>query len=104
MLRLLGLGLRGRMAVVGVEQVRHAAMAGKLRLAVVAPDASRHSLEKVVPLLTARGIEMIEAPSASELGRIAGYETTAVIGVVDSRLAKGIRDAGSEGATGRMVE
>ena len=53
LLGLVGLGVRGRLAVVGVEQVRDAAKKGKLALAVVAPDASRHSLDKVVPLLRA---------------------------------------------------
>jgi len=55
-LRLLGLGVRGRGAVVGVERVREAAAKGSLVLAVVAPDASRHSLEKVLPLLAAKRV------------------------------------------------
>ena len=39
LLRLLGLGVRGRGAVVGVEEVREAAHGGTLVVAVVAPDA-----------------------------------------------------------------
>ena len=42
-LGLVGLGIRGRNAVVGVEQVRMAAKRGKLALALVAPDASPNS-------------------------------------------------------------
>ena len=90
-LRLLGLGVRGRLAVVGVQQVRDAALRGKLALAVVAADASTNSRSKVVPLLKARRIRLIEGPSASELGAAAGKETTAAIGVVDRNLADGIR-------------
>lgn len=99
LLRLVGLGVRGRGAVVGVQQVRDAALRGKLSLAVVAPDASRHSLDKVVPLLAARRVQMIEAPSATALGGAVGRDATAVVGIVDPQLARGIReleDADSE--------
>ena len=91
LLGLIGLGVRGRGAVVGVERVRDAAKRGKLHLAIAAPDASSNSLDKVVPLLQARGISVISGPSAAELGAAAGRETTAVVGIVDRGLAKGIR-------------
>ena len=101
LLRLIGLGVRGRLAVVGVNQVREAVLRGKLAMAVVAPDASANSLDKVVPLLAARHVEMVEGPSAVELGEAVGRTATAVIGITDGQLAKGIRDitdAGSDGA------
>ena len=91
LLRLVGLGVRSRGAVVGVEQVRNAAFRGRLAYAVVAADASRHSLEKVKPLLEARRIRYIEAPSAAELGAAVGRELTAAVGIVDRQLARGIR-------------
>ena len=87
---LIGLGVRSRGVVVGVDRVRDAAKAGKLAFAIVAPDVSQHSLDKVVPLLQARGIRYVEARSASELGAAVGRETTAAVGVVDRQLAKGI--------------
>jgi ribosomal protein L7Ae-like RNA K-turn-binding protein len=77
--------------VVGVQLVRDAAQRGKLKLAVVAPDASHNSLDKVVPMLRAKRIRMIEGPSARELGAAVGRESTAVVGVVDPQLAKGVR-------------
>jgi len=88
---LIGLGVRGRGAVIGVERVRDAAKRGKLHLAIAAPDASSNSLDKVVPLLRARGISVITGPSAADLGAAAGRETAAVVGIVDKGLAKGIR-------------
>ena len=91
-LRLVGLGVRSRGAVVGVEQVREAARKGKLKVAVVAADASRHSVAKVVPLLEAKRIRIVEVASAVALGRAAGREQTAAIGIVDGQLAKGIRE------------
>jgi ribosomal protein L7Ae-like RNA K-turn-binding protein len=81
---LVGLGLRGRLAVVGVQKVREAALRGRLALAIVAPDASRHSLAKVVPLLDARRVRRLCGPSSAQLGAVA-------IGIVDHQLANGIR-------------
>jgi ribosomal protein L7Ae-like RNA K-turn-binding protein len=99
LLGMLGLGLRGRLAVVGVDRVREAAHRGTLRIAVIAEDASRHSREKVEGLLAAKAVPVLTVPSAAALGEVAGREATAVIGVVDAQLAKGIRAlAGLAGA------
>ncbi|MDQ8168983.1 MAG: hypothetical protein P3C09_14630 [Gemmatimonadota bacterium] len=92
-LGLVGLGARGRLIVVGAERVAIEAGKGKVVLAIVASDVSRHSLEKVVPVLRARRIETLEWPTAAELGGAVGRETTAAIGIVDQALARGIRGA-----------
>jgi ribosomal protein L7Ae-like RNA K-turn-binding protein len=91
LLGLIGLGVRGRGAIIGVQAVREAARRGKLHLAIAASDASSNSLDKVLPLLAAREIVVLEGPSMSELGSAAGREVTVVIGIVDKGLAKGIR-------------
>jgi ribosomal protein L7Ae-like RNA K-turn-binding protein len=98
--RLVGLGIRGRGAVVGVERVREGVKKNKVAFAIVATDASRHSLDKVIPLLNARRVRFIEVPSATELGGVAGRESTAVVGIVDRQLAKGIRALVESGSTG----
>jgi ribosomal protein L7Ae-like RNA K-turn-binding protein len=92
MLRLLGLGVRGRNVVVGVEQVRMAARKGTLVLAVIAPDAASNSREKILPLLRARRVMFVEGPTAAELGAAVGRVHTAAVGVVDPQLARGIRE------------
>jgi ribosomal protein L7Ae-like RNA K-turn-binding protein len=89
--RLLGLGVRGRGAVVGVKQVREAARKNTVHLAIVAQDASPNSLEKIVPLLNARRVRFIEVSSAAELGAAVGRDHTAVVGIVDRQLAAGAR-------------
>ena len=89
-LRLLGLGVRSRGAIVGVQQVREAAKRNKVVLAVVASDASRNSLDKLVPLLNARRVRFIEVPSAAALGAAVGRDQTAVVGIVDRQLAAGV--------------
>lgn len=103
-LRLVGLGVRSRGAVVGVERVREAARRGRVSLAVVATDASKHSLSKVVPLLAARRVRVVSAAKATDLGHAVGREQTAVVGIIDRQLAQGIREltdstpGGSQGA------
>ena len=96
---LLGLGVRARTAVVGVELVRGAAQRGNVALAVVADDASPNSRAKVVPMLSAKRIAMIDGVTAQQLGAAVGRETTAVVAVVDKALARGIRGALSPSAS-----
>lgn len=101
-LRLVGLGVRGRGAVIGVEQVRQAAHRGTLRCAVVAGDASRHSQEKVRPLLAAKRVLVVDVAEAAVLGAAVGREVAAAVGITDVHLARGIRAlAGTAGAAER---
>jgi ribosomal protein L7Ae-like RNA K-turn-binding protein len=90
-LGLVGLGIRARNAVVGVELVRMAARKGKLALALVAPDASPNSRKKLLPLLEATRVRVVEGPDAAALGSVAGRESTAAIGITDAALARGVR-------------
>lgn len=91
LLGLVGLGLRARTAVVGVERVRDAARRGRLALAIVAPDASRNSLDKVLPLLAAKHVDVVMGPPAGSLGAAVGRESTATVGILDPELARGMR-------------
>jgi ribosomal protein L7Ae-like RNA K-turn-binding protein len=91
LLGLIGLGIRARNAVVGVEQVRLAVRKGRLAMAIVAPDASAHSRKKLLPLLAASGVLVIQGPGAVALGSVAGRESTAAIGITDPALARGLR-------------
>ena len=96
-LGLVGLGMRGRLVIVGVEQVREAVRRGSVVLALVASDAAGNSVQKVVPLLKAKKVDIVNGVPAAELGGAVGRKTTAVIGIVDVQLARGIRgivDAG----------
>ena len=90
-LGLIGLGLRARNAVVGVERVREDAKRGRLALVVIASDASPNSLDKLLPLLEARRVRVVPGPSADALGAIAGRPAVAAIGITDRSLARGLR-------------
>jgi len=102
LLGLVGLGLRARTAVLGVDRVRDAARRGRLALAVVAPDAARNSLDKVLPLLSAKRIEVVMGPAAGSLGAAAGRDSAAAIGILDPELARGIRRIVQGKGTGRQ--
>jgi|SRR5688572_8783747 ribosomal protein L7Ae-like RNA K-turn-binding protein len=90
-LGLVGLGIRARNVVVGTEQVRMAARKGRLALAVVAPDASPNSLKKLLPLLQAMRVRVVQGPNAEALGSVAGRNSTTAIGITDPSLARGVR-------------
>ena len=90
---MLGLGLRARTVVVGVEQVRFSVGKRTAKLVFVADDASENSRGKVLPLLKARKVNVIGGVSAADLGAAVGRETTAAVAVVDVALARGIRGA-----------
>ena len=104
LLRLIGLGARARGVVIGVDRVREAVKKNKVAFAIVAANVSRHSLDKVVPLLNARRVRFIEVPDAAELGGAVGRDSTAVIGIVDRQLAKGIRELVESGSAGAPQE
>ncbi len=95
---LIGLGVRGRLVVSGTEQVRQKVQKGLVRLAVVSTDVSHHTLDKLMPLLRARRVDVLEWPSSAELGAITGRASVAAVGVLDVDLAQGIRKvaAGAE--------
>jgi ribosomal protein L7Ae-like RNA K-turn-binding protein len=90
-LGLVGWGSRARNVVVGTEQVRMAARKGRLALAVVAPDASPNSLKKLLPLLQAMRVRVVQGPNAEALGSVAGRNSTTAIGITDPSLARGVR-------------
>jgi ribosomal protein L7Ae-like RNA K-turn-binding protein len=99
LLGLVGLGVRARTAVVGVDRVRDAARRGRLALAIVAPDAARNSLDKVLPLLAAKRVEVVMGPGAGSLGAAVGRDSTATVGILDPELARGVRQVVQEGRT-----
>lgn len=99
LLGLLGLGLRGRLVVVGVDPVRAELQSGKIRCVVLASDASPRAVEKVVRLAEGRGVPVVPGPAAAEIGGRLGRPPVMVVGVRDRGLADGILRA----APGRDV-
>src|SRR5258706_13677872 len=90
-LGLVGLGIRGRRAVVGVQQVRDAARRGKLKLALVAGAASENKMDMGLALLTARGAGNIVVVSSADLASVCGAGVESCLWGVRAGLAPGCR-------------
>ncbi len=90
LLGLIGLGYRGRLVVVGVDAVRRELQGGTVRCVVVASDASRRAVEKVVRLATARRVPLVAGPRAAAIGARLGKPPVMAVGVRDRGLAEGI--------------
>ena len=95
LLGLLGLGLKGRLVVVGVDPVRAELQSGTIRCVVLASDASPRAVEKVVRLAEGRGVPVVPGPAAAEIGGRLGRPPVMVVGVRDRGLADGILRAAS---------
>jgi len=89
-LGLLGLGLRGRLVVLGVDAVRKELQGGTLRCVVLAADASPRAVEKVVRLAEGRRVPLVPGPDAAAMGGRLGRPPVMVVGVRDRGLAEGI--------------
>jgi ribosomal protein L7Ae-like RNA K-turn-binding protein len=90
LLGLIGLGYRARNIAVGVDAVRKELQAGKCRCVVVAEDASRRAVDKVVRLAAARGVPLLTGPGAAQIGAQLGKPPVMAVGVRDRALAAGM--------------
>jgi ribosomal protein L7Ae-like RNA K-turn-binding protein len=90
LLGLLGLGLRGRLVVLGVDAVRAELKRGAVRCVVLAADASPRAVEKVGRLAEGAGVPLVRGPSAAEIGARLGRPPVMVVGVRDRGMADGI--------------
>src|SRR5688500_1608068 len=86
-LGLLGMAARAGAVISGTDRVREAARGEGVRLVLLARDASANSREKLVPLLTARGISHVIRYDRNELGAAIGRGRLSAVGVMDRALA-----------------
>jgi ribosomal protein L7Ae-like RNA K-turn-binding protein len=86
-LGLLGMAARAGAVISGTDRVREAARGEGVRLVLLASDASANSREKLVPLLTARGISHVIRYDRNELGAAIGRGPLSAVGVTDRALA-----------------
>lgn len=91
-LRLLGLAARAGGIVPGTDRVRIAARRDELQFVLLATDASANAREKLVPLLTARGIPYDMVASRMELGGAVGRSPLSAVGLLDVSLARRVRE------------
>lgn len=92
-LDLLGLALRAGRLVVGTQAVKDAARRDELLAAVIARDATDNARDRVMPLLDAKGVSVVECDSAARLGRAVGRHRVVVAGLTDAGFARGVLEA-----------
>ena len=90
MMRLLGLGLRAGNVVVGVDGVRGGLQRDDFWCVVLASDASKRAVDKVVALARAKEIPVITGPPAEAIGLRLGRPAVMAAGVTDRSLADGL--------------
>lgn len=90
LLRLVGLGVRGGLALPGVDVTCAWVRQGKCTGVIVANDASRRAVQKVVQPAKRAGVPVIIGPDAATLGARLGRPPVMVVGVRDRALAAGI--------------
>lgn len=99
---LLGLGVRSGRVMIGVDRVRQGLQDGRVDCVVLASDAAGRVEPKVVRLARARGVPLIEGPSAIELGAAVGKPPVMVVGVQGRDLVVGM--IGQAGRRGLLEE
>ncbi len=90
MLGLIGLGVRGGLALPGVDVTCAWLRQGKCTAVIVAADASRRATNKVVVPARRAGVPVVMGPDAETLGARLGRPPVMVVGVRDRSLAAGI--------------
>ncbi len=92
-LNLLGIALRGGRLEVGTTSVKESARRGDLSGAVIAADAGGNARDRVLPLLEATGVPVVEAADGEALGAALGRDRTVIVGLTDPGLAGEVLDA-----------
>lgn len=91
-LRLLGLAARAGALLPGTERVREAARSGTLRFALVAEDISDNSQDKLLPLLSSRGVPHVVRFQRAELGAAVGKAPLSAVGISVQSFADRVRE------------
>lgn len=92
-LGLLGIALRGGRLEVGTTSVKESARRGGLAAAVLAADAGENARDRVLPLLEATGVPVVEAADGETLGAALGRDRTVIVGLTDEGLAREVMNA-----------
>ncbi|HAS56250.1 MAG TPA: 50S ribosomal protein L7ae [Firmicutes bacterium] len=64
----------------------------KIKLLLLAKDASKNSKEKAINFAKNSSIDLIELSSKEILGQAIGYEEISLVGIIDSRAAKAMKN------------
>lgn len=99
-LALLGLAQRAGAVARGGEATRRAIRKGEARLVVLAEDASRTQLDKILKTMKGRSVDRRFVPSGSQLGAALGVAPLSAVAVTKRAFARQLaRTLESDGGT-----
>lgn len=87
-LDLLGLAMRARGLITGIDAVRRAAREDEVFRVILAEDAAPGQLGKLTPLLEARRVPFHSLFTRDELGAAVGRGEVSAIGITDRNFAR----------------
>ncbi len=86
----MGLAERAGMVIPGTDRVREAVREGRVRLVLLASDASRNSRDKLEPLLRAVGLRYGVIADRARLGAAVGRAPLSAVAITDGAMARRI--------------
>lgn len=90
-LGLVGLAARARKICFGADSVEEKIIKHKVKIVIIANDASNRTKEKFKKLSESNNIDSILFSNIEELSKAIGKENKAIIGIEDINLAKEIK-------------
>lgn len=91
-LNLLGIARRAKKLVLGTDNVLNALSSNKIKLILIANDASNTTIDKFEKKAYFYNIPIIKIFSTEQLSKALGVETIKIIGVADQGFAKSIEE------------
>ncbi|MDB4947364.1 MAG: ribosomal protein [Gemmatimonadetes bacterium] len=88
LLDLLGLAARARAVAFGTDSTRQAVRDGDARCVVIAADISPTQLQKLLPLVQARGVPCFSVLTRDEIGAAVGRASVSAVGFTQESFAR----------------
>lgn len=98
---MIGLGMRAGSVVSGDMAVKSALDRGKVKLLVIAQNASERTRNKLIRLAGMKNVPMVFFGSKEELGRLIGKTERSSVAFTDKKMAEGILRALEGGGVNR---
>ncbi|MGI6491698.1 MAG: 50S ribosomal protein L7 [Peptococcaceae bacterium] len=99
--RLIGLGQRAGKLVSGSQAVKNYLNRGRIKLLVIANDASPQSVQEINRLADVKAVPVLTYGSKDDLGRLIGKSPRLALAVTDEHIARGIIEAYERGDANR---
>ena len=90
--QIIGMANRARRLVAGEETCERMIKSGKVKLCIIAEDASFNTKKKFGNMCKYRNVEIVSLGNKEELGKFTGKELRSVIAVTDEGFTKKIKE------------